>query len=431
MVQDDTNTNIYHSLFLDPHQPVADSGSDLNGLWSHPHNDATSFPHQIYTSRAIAYEGNHSMSNINIIPSTSSHDSAHPLNATLTTPDVVATGAALTLTSVECTKEKDQATQDSFDGVFGFLTAAENKVDKRLQSVTGLAASALAVSTPAVGCENHREAHTEQAIPTCGQGLPRETTRHEGDELETNITQSFHTLEFGTDHSFNDNGYKPPANQQLMRQNADTILHFFDYIEHDSGSTSTRTLSSMQNEHSQSDSVDLQGSSTSQSLVNELFDKGELKVTQHSEVLRPKKRGRGKVNGEYDNDEDGHYDEDGYCDEDGHYDEDDDDQELNSNFCHSRAKRRKSSFSAILDVVFQKESKKNFTQEEKRVNHAGSEQKRRSGLSECFIAIASLVPELRNSKHTKSEQLQIAAQWLENLVAGNTELEEQLSSLQS
>lgn len=82
-----------------------------------------------------------------------------------------------------------------------------------------------------------------------------------------------------------------------------------------------------------------------------------------------------------------------------------------------RAKRRKHCSNAGVG-----EKKRNLTEEEKRSNHIESEQKRRDQISESFNAMVRLVPELRNSRHSKSEKLRLACTWLESMVADNEEI---------
>lgn len=88
-----------------------------------------------------------------------------------------------------------------------------------------------------------------------------------------------------------------------------------------------------------------------------------------------------------------------------------------------RAKRRKSGSKAAAG-----EKKRNLTEEEKRNNHIESEQKRRDQISESFNAMVRLVPELRNSSHSKSEKLRLACTWLESMVADNEEIGALLAS---
>lgn len=89
-----------------------------------------------------------------------------------------------------------------------------------------------------------------------------------------------------------------------------------------------------------------------------------------------------------------------------------------------RAKRRKSGSNAAAGG----EKKRNLTEEEKRSNHIESEQKRRDQISESFNAMVRLVPELRNSSHSKSEKLRLACTWLESMMADNEEIGALLAS---
>lgn len=91
-----------------------------------------------------------------------------------------------------------------------------------------------------------------------------------------------------------------------------------------------------------------------------------------------------------------------------------------------RAKRRKSGSNAA--AAGGGEKKRNLTEEEKRSNHIESEQKRRDQISESFNAMVRLVPELRNSSHSKSEKLRLACTWLESMMADNEEIGALLAS---
>ena len=89
-------------------------------------------------------------------------------------------------------------------------------------------------------------------------------------------------------------------------------------------------------------------------------------------------------------------------------------------------KRRKSSPSAAPKMT-----RENLTEDQKRENHIKSEQKRRTLIKEGFEDLNELVPDLRGGGFSKSAVLIMAADWLEELVNGNTKLKEQLAQLEA
>ena len=71
-----------------------------------------------------------------------------------------------------------------------------------------------------------------------------------------------------------------------------------------------------------------------------------------------------------------------------------------------------------------------LTEAQKRENHIRSEHKRRKLIKDGFDDMCALVPGLRAGEFSKSSMLTIAAKWLQELVAGNEDLKEQLADLE-
>ncbi|KAK2591207.1 hypothetical protein QQS21_011115 [Conoideocrella luteorostrata] len=87
-------------------------------------------------------------------------------------------------------------------------------------------------------------------------------------------------------------------------------------------------------------------------------------------------------------------------------------------------RRRKSGANAA------KPPRENLSEEQKRENHIRSEQKRRTLIKEGFDDLGVLVPGLRGGGFSKSTTLTMAADWLDELLAGNKALSMQASTLE-
>lgn len=70
-----------------------------------------------------------------------------------------------------------------------------------------------------------------------------------------------------------------------------------------------------------------------------------------------------------------------------------------------------------------------LTDEQRRQNHIKSEKKRRILINEGFDDLCALVPSLGKGKFCKSTVLQLAGQWLDELLEGNKALSAQLSEI--
>ncbi|PVH80833.1 hypothetical protein DL98DRAFT_417878 [Cadophora sp. DSE1049] len=87
-------------------------------------------------------------------------------------------------------------------------------------------------------------------------------------------------------------------------------------------------------------------------------------------------------------------------------------------------KRRKSTAAAAA------KARENLTEDQKRENHIKSEQKRRTLIREGFEDLGELVPGLRGGGFSKSAVLIMAADWLEDLIKGNEDLQRRLDQME-
>ncbi|RDA90175.1 hypothetical protein CP533_1019 [Ophiocordyceps camponoti-saundersi (nom. inval.)] len=76
-----------------------------------------------------------------------------------------------------------------------------------------------------------------------------------------------------------------------------------------------------------------------------------------------------------------------------------------------------------------KGQRENLTEDQKRENHIRSEKKRRSHIKAGFQSLTNMVPGLKGGVFSKSRTLTVAAEWLEELTAGNQELRDLLKKL--
>lgn len=72
-----------------------------------------------------------------------------------------------------------------------------------------------------------------------------------------------------------------------------------------------------------------------------------------------------------------------------------------------------------------KAPRENLSEAQKRENHIKSEQKRRGAIKEGYQELSQIVPNLGSSGYSKSMMLTMAADWLEDLIRGNEELQQQ------
>ncbi|KAL6850792.1 hypothetical protein ACO1O0_007918 [Amphichorda felina] len=96
----------------------------------------------------------------------------------------------------------------------------------------------------------------------------------------------------------------------------------------------------------------------------------------------------------------------------------------------SRAGSKKHSKAAAGAVSRPRPVREGLTEAQKRENHIRSEHKRRKLIKDGFDDMCVLVPGLRAGEFSKSSMLTIAAKWLQELLAGNEDLKEQLADLE-
>ena len=76
-----------------------------------------------------------------------------------------------------------------------------------------------------------------------------------------------------------------------------------------------------------------------------------------------------------------------------------------------------------------KPARVNLTEEEKKMNHIRSEQKRRNQIKEGFADLTDLMPDAASAGPSKCTILAKAVDWVSDLIEGNKKLREQLNSL--
>ena len=72
--------------------------------------------------------------------------------------------------------------------------------------------------------------------------------------------------------------------------------------------------------------------------------------------------------------------------------------------------------------------RQNLTEDQKKKNHIGSEQRRRDAIKLAYDRLKEIVPSLRTEDVSRSTRVDRAVQWLEELLAGNEELKRLLSA---
>ena len=90
--------------------------------------------------------------------------------------------------------------------------------------------------------------------------------------------------------------------------------------------------------------------------------------------------------------------------------------------------KRRGRNSSSGDMGKANKQKENLTEEQKRSNHIQSEQKRRNIIKDAYNDLNKLVPNLREGGFSKSQALVEAANFLEDIVAGNKRLREILNA---
>ncbi|KAK4111177.1 hypothetical protein N656DRAFT_681887, partial [Canariomyces notabilis] len=71
-----------------------------------------------------------------------------------------------------------------------------------------------------------------------------------------------------------------------------------------------------------------------------------------------------------------------------------------------------------------KQPRANLTDEQKRENHIRSEQKRRDLIKDHFNDLGAIVPALKSGGYSKAVMLNLSADWLVEVMAGNQRLME-------
>lgn len=66
--------------------------------------------------------------------------------------------------------------------------------------------------------------------------------------------------------------------------------------------------------------------------------------------------------------------------------------------------------------------RENLTEAQKRQNHIRSEQKRRNIIKSGFNELVAIVPALKGGGYSKAAMLNMTAEWLADVIAGNERL---------
>lgn len=76
-----------------------------------------------------------------------------------------------------------------------------------------------------------------------------------------------------------------------------------------------------------------------------------------------------------------------------------------------------------------KSPRENLSEEQKKLNHINSEQRRRDAIRDAFDNLLSIVPSLRSESASRAIRVDHAIRWLEELLDGNEELKRRLSAI--
>ncbi len=76
-----------------------------------------------------------------------------------------------------------------------------------------------------------------------------------------------------------------------------------------------------------------------------------------------------------------------------------------------------------------KSPRENLSEEQKKLNHINSEQRRRDAIRDAFDNLLNIVPSLRSENASRAIRVDHAIRWLEELLDGNEELKRRLSAI--
>lgn len=223
-------------------------------------------------------------------------------------------------------------------------------------------------------------------------------------------------IRWGSDTSFVNQGYMAPPNQETEEEVTKGLLHQMECLEPQSSATNTRPPSPTMTRQDQTRKA-WNGRSKMTDVVEEVKNE---EMTDFEDDSRPRKRQKGNIK-----------------------EVDDDSGEFGTTQAKQRRgksagrHKRLSSTTEISSrrgksaTALPKQTRENLSEEQKRSNHILSEQKRRNLIKQGFDDLCELVPELKGGGFSKSAMLIQAADWLEDMINGNSTLKAQLAELKS
>jgi len=231
-------------------------------------------------------------------------------------------------------------------------------------------------------------------IRSPGQGVCRN-----GSSLPTDF-------QWGSDSNFSmSQRYTPDANRETVESMHRDQMKLLDSLEVNKSAASTRPSSPSQAQNQQA--------------ANHLRQQGSQARMTEEAGAPPRKRRKSKANRE-----DGDNEEDEPASAKGSGRRKSKVKKEEDSPSNDAGKKRKGALNGSA-----KAARENLSEEQKRENHIRSEQKRRTLIKEGFDDLCELVPALRSGGYSKSTMLNLAATWLEELLADNESLEKQLADL--
>lgn len=236
--------------------------------------------------------------------------------------------------------------------------------------------------------------------------------------------------QFGSDSNFHHLRYDPPPDQKNPEEVTKELIRVVDCLEPQTSAGNTQPPSPMQQKHKRRLSDGSTSTHVSAAMTNGVGHTVEDDKIKKSQESRGKRRRKGRMQSDTEigfdeeNEDDvltllaksrrrpGHSPQSNKRDSKPHISPD-----------LPQAKGRRSQRAEV------KAPRQNLTDNQKRNNHILSEQKRRDLIKQGFEQLFQLVPATKAAGTSRSQQLSVAADWLERLIQGNERLRRQLSSL--
>lgn len=222
-------------------------------------------------------------------------------------------------------------------------------------------------------------------------------------------------MNFGTDVGFMRRGYIPPSSQQSSEAITRGLLQHMECLEPQNSAANTRPASPDDKARGWKNLLETAGS-----ISNE--DR-----RQSRDIIRPK-----RSLDDTESDEPSHSKKRAKSDSKKHdqsTEEDDLVRTKTKSTAVPAAKSKRASTAAAPSRRASKAPRENLTEEQKRANHIRSEQRRRDAIKQGFEDLCDYFPLLRDTGLTRKDTLIRAADYLENLIEGNTLLKQQLREL--